>query len=66
MAAEGRVSHYVTNVVVLTLLMAQELGLPRGIALPTVQALTQDLGRLVMPDLSDAKIFFKQTSWFGL
>ena len=60
MAAEGRVSHYVTNVAVLTLLMAQELGLPRGIALHlAVQALTQDLGRLVMPDLSDAKNIFQ-------
>ena len=55
----GRVSHYVTNVAVLTLLMAQS-SVSRGIALHlAVQALTQDLGRLVMPDLSDAKNIFQ-------
>jgi hypothetical protein len=60
MAAEGGVENYAANVVVLTLLMAQELKISRQVALYLgVQALTQDLGRLVMPDFSEHQKVFE-------
>ena len=62
MAAEGKVEHYATNVVILTLLMAQELKLSRTLALHLgVQALTQDLDRLVTPEFREEQKVFETT-----
>ena len=54
-------SYYIANVVVLTLLMAQELGCSKRTALYlAMQALTHDLGRLFLEDFGNEQQIFEK------
>ena len=56
-------NYYIANVVVLTLLMAQELGCSKRTALYlAMQALTHDLGRMFLDDFGDEQQVFEKAA----